>query len=285
MMENYLNLNENDLIVHVPPKYYFQEKTTKFIYSSLKTGEVIGLSNLLTGSVIEVKKKKSFKNKEMSFITLQGQDIGWINLEDSIRAFRLPNIQGKFKHSDEISKSNEKGKDLKNRIIKASYIYIVGTEQYLLVNKVGDKDYFKIHIKDFNRISFPSKNIYVELKAGINLFKDSKLNRVEKQLEENGKFKVVSYFENLDELRISVKGDFYWIKYDEDLMIDTQEELDNINYEIIDMIVYLKNRNKINKNLLKNQSSRLKNIESNIEVSNDLQELYLTKYIGDIHES
>lgn len=282
-MDNFLNIYENDLLINVPKKFYFNETSIKFIYSNLKNEEVTALSNNMQNEIIEVKKEKIFNKKTMSYIIANGQEIGWIHLENSKRIYRLPNIQGKYKkHSG--SEMMIDSDDFADRIVKASYILFNDSVPSLLINKVGSDKYLNIPIDDFHRANAPMEMLEIELESGTPLYKDSKFIRIDRYLNEDAKCKVVIYFEKLDEMRVQINGKYYWIKKDHDFNINVSN-IENINYELIDMLVYFKHINKMNKTIIENKNNRLKNIESSIVISNDFEELYLKKYLGDTDES
>lgn len=281
-MDNFLNITENDLLINVPKKYYFNERNAKFIYSNLSNEEVTGLSNNLKGMIIEVKKEKLFNKKTMSYIRMDNQDIGWIELENSIRIYRLPNIQGKYKKQKNLV-SDDINDILTDRIVKARYIYFQDSSPFLVINKVGTEEYRSISITDFYRANTPMKILEIKLEKGTELYRDSEFIHIEKILEQDANCKVVIYFENLNELRIQLKNEYYWVKKEHNIVVDVFE-FSNINYELIDMIVYIKKMNKINKSIIQNKNNRLNNIESNITVSSDFEQLYLTKYLGDVDE-
>ncbi|HLR67008.1 MAG TPA: hypothetical protein VK105_07705 [Virgibacillus sp.] len=281
-MDNYLNIDANDLLMNIPKKYYFNENSVKFIYSNLKNEEVIALSNNMQNEIIEVRAKKIFNKKIMSYISLKGQDIGWIHLENSKRLYRLPNIQGKYKISSGSDRIVE-ADDLADRIVKASYLLFNETTPTLLINKVGSDIYLNIPIEDFHRANAPTEKFEIEIESGTPLYKDSKFIRIDRYLDENTRGKVAIYFEELDEMRVQIAGKYYWIKKKHNFEI-SESNIEHINYELVDMLVYFRHINKINKSIIKNQNNSLKNIESNIVVSNELEELYLKKYLGDIDE-
>lgn len=278
-MKNFLKIDDDDLLIDVPKKYYFNEQKNKFIYSSLKNEEVIGLSNNLNGKIIEVKKQRLFNKKSMSYINTENQEIGWVNLVDSIRIYRLPNLQGKYSDCNKI-KSNDLSEEWKDRMIKASYIYFENNNPFLLISKVGSEDHQSIPLKDFHKANTPTEVLEIELETGMPLYKDSRFSRIERCLEEETKCKVIIYFEELNELRVQLNGKNFWVKKVHNFnRVSSNHE--NVNYELIDMIVYIKKLNKVNKAIIQNQNNRLKNIESNITISSDLGELYLNKYLGD----
>ncbi|KKK33963.1 hypothetical protein WN59_10205 [Salinicoccus sediminis] len=284
MENNFLKLNERDLLLKVPKKYYFEEQGNKFIYNSLANNKVIALANSLNDSIVEVKKQKLFNKKNMSFISRNGEDIGWVHLKNSKKLFRLPNVQGKFNNISKPIDTDENLKNLVNGIIKASYIFFEENEPILLVNKIGSNMYGKLHANDFYRAQMPGTNLNISIDRNTMLYKDSQFSRSVKQLEKNTVCKVILYFENLNELRIQLNGKLYWIKKNHRIT-KSHSEIEDINYELVDMLVYLKELNKKNNILIHNQNNKLKNIESNIEISNDLQKFYLKKYVGDIYES
>lgn len=284
MENNFLKLNERDLLLKIPKKYYFEEQGNKFIYNSLVNNKVIALSNTLNGSIVEVKKQKLFNKKSMSFVSRNGEDIGWVHLENSKRLFRLPNVQGKFNNISKPVETDENLKDLVNRIIKASYIFFEDNEPILLVNKIGSNMYKKLHANDFYRAQVPNTPLNISIDKNTMLYKNSHFSRDVRQLEKDTVCKVILYFENLNELRIQINDKLYWIKKDHRIT-KNHLEIEDINYELVDMLVYLKELDKKNNILIQNQNNKLKNIESNIEISNDFQKFYLKKYIGDIYES
>jgi|SRR5699024_4309511 len=282
-MDNYLNITESDLLSNVPKKYYFEEHRTKFIYSNLEKEVVTALSNNIQNEVIEVKKERKLNKKTMSYISLNDQAIGWIHLENSKRVYRLPNIQGKFKKQRGTERQDTPDA-FTDRIVKASYILFDNSTPSLLVSKVGSDKYLNIAIDDFHRANVPEKKLTIKLEAGTPLYKDSEFIRINGHLDENTDCNVVTYFEKLDEIRVQVNSKYYWVKKEHDFKVNVSD-IKYINYEVIDMLMYYKYINKKDKITIRNKNNRLKNIESNIVISNDLEEMYLKKYIGDADES
>ncbi|WP_020006188.1 hypothetical protein [Salinicoccus albus] len=284
MEEKYLNIKTSDLNMNVPQKYYLNEENTKLIYSNLNNKDVIALSDMLTSYVVDVKKQKIFNKKIMSLISVNDQDVGWVHLKQSPRVYRLPTIHGKFKKVDD-AQSNNKLDSLKNRLVKVYYIFFIENEPYLLIDKVGSHEYSSIKLKNFHRLYNSDEYQTVDIEENTLIYKDSEFMRIEKSLEETTTCQVSGYFTDLDEVRIKLNGRHYWTRLIHDFSADHSEGIEALDYELVDMLVYLKESDEKLKTKLKNQTYRLKNIENNIQVSNDLQQLYLRKYVGDIYES
>ena len=163
--KNHLKIDDQDFKNNYLHTYYCNEGPRNFIYSNESISEIVGLSNMINHKVIKVHQKKYINEKFMSLISIDDEEIGWIELKSSVRAYRLPNIQGKCLLNGRTGLGIS---DIHDRIVKANYIFFMdGRDFPACESKVGRRrNWFLLKVDDFYRIFTPEKRTSIELEKG-----------------------------------------------------------------------------------------------------------------------
>lgn len=285
MYENLLNLLKVVKDTNINKDYIYINDETEFIFQNLSDSKIIGVNNILKYKVISVLDEK-IKNDIMYIkIKIDSETTGWIEKGDSIRAYRLPKINGKITEEIDYNlsfyKSKVKINNLINKIVKAYYYFNYKGEDYLLIARIGSENYIPVKMIDFHRLISVSESFYVKLESDELLYLTSNFTNVESKLETEGSYRIHSYFKGLASMRIENGNQKYWIKHDTSFL-----ETDNFNFdasqlELMDYITYLIVKNQELENKNKNNTNILDNLRKEIVVDNEEQQLFLNKYIGD----
>lgn len=281
-----LGISTSDLQINQTELYLCNEAKMKFIYSNLSSKSVYGLVNILNGKIIEVVDEIIKDNILYKKVKFENEVQGWISLEDSVRIYRIPSYMGKcidlrsinFKHI-----INKTDKVILNEKIETRYCFYHYDKKGVLVNKLGDRREFQPIFSD----SFV-KYLIVPGKKTINLPKGTELyssNEFESYIEtiENNQVELIGHYEGLSELEILFEGKKYWIKYLWER--DSKDSSELYDLELTDKIIYLQELLRLKSNELRNLNYKINTIKENIVVGNDLQSLFLNKYLGEYDEN
>lgn len=274
-------------------QYLYTDSKTKFIYDTASLKRIVGMNNLLRNKIIEITKEKVTDGKKMAYIKVDNEMSGWTEVSENnlIRLYRLPKINGKLvdiedteytfnsiNYRDNISK-------LKDRIIKAYYIFYYQTKKYLIVGKLDGQAMTPVRIESFKKLIFPEEIISVSLSEGSSLYNSSNFNQKVSAVKKEGEYKVISYINGQKEARIEIGNKKYWIRTDS-VLPDTQTfDHDLETLEVVDFVTYLFEKNKYYENKNKNMKNKFKNIRENIVYSNENDEVYIKSYLGDTHDN
>src|SRR5699024_2538757 len=160
MKDNSINISEKDLELNSTELYYCNERNTKFIYSDLKTKNIVGIINLINGKVIEVVNKRSINEQFFYKIVVDGAVVGWINIEDSIRLYRIPKTFGKSNNTSQVRiqfvEMEEIDEPLINRLIEAKHFGFINGIPSVFIKKIGSSTkIYPILQEDFNHLIIP----------------------------------------------------------------------------------------------------------------------------------
>ena len=95
---------------------------------------------------------------------------------------------------------------------------------------------------------------------------------------------MLGYYEKLEEVKIKYNSKSFWIKKDVNFL-HYNDSFAITSLELIDQIMYLKTNSYIQKMKLDSQEKRIQKIKENVAITNDLQQLYLTRYLGDQNDT
>jgi len=279
--------NEKEIRINQTKLYICNENQAKLIYESLHSMKIKGIAGSINGKVIEVINVKIKDKKYFYEVKFAGESVGWISLENSPRVYRIPKQTGKiindnlFYLNDGLKNDNS---DFLNKLVDARYFFEYQNEKYILINRLGKKHHLvPVLVEDFNKYNVPDKGTTCTLSAGTELFKYSTFQEKVTKLEEDSNVEVLGYFEGLEEMKIKLDGKIFWVKY----KIEIEEINENVRVpspEMIDKIMYLKLLATNQEQELESQRRKIQVIRDNIEINNDLQKLYLTKYLGDAND-
>ncbi|CAD2078907.1 GW dipeptide domain-containing protein [Jeotgalicoccus meleagridis] len=278
-----LTIYEDDFKIHQTKLYLCDELNTKLIYESMQTLKVNGIASSINGKIIEVIARKIKDKKDYFKIRAGDSEVGWIALDQSPRVYRIPKVTGKILN-DRVSiykDNNYSVSDLKYKLMEARYYFQLEDEQFFIINRVGHRENILPIIKeDFNRYITPKDKTFVEVSEGDDMYKSSTSDEVLENITDTESVEVIGFYEGTNQIKVKYKNKSGWIYKELDL---TQEKNNNSikNLEFIDQIMYLKIKSHLQKLKIDTQEKRIENIKENVAVSNDLQQLYLNKYLGD----
>jgi len=279
---------EDDFKINQTKLYLCRELNTKLIYESLQTLKIVGIAGSINGKVVEVISHKIKDKKDYYKISIDESVIGWIALENSPRIYRIPKVTGKVVEDVSISLGNIRYElnDLVHKILEARYFFQIEEDNYLLVNRVSNRENtIPVLIEQFYKYILPKQEIYINVEVGEPLYKSSADEELYKTAEEAGTFKVIGFYEGLDKIKIKYENKTCWINKKLELKNKKENEISEIkSLEFIDQIMYLKTKSYLQKLKLDSQERRIQKIKENIAISNDLQKIYLTKYLGDSND-
>ena len=285
-----LNIQEKDIKYSQAKLYLCNEKGTKLVYENLDTQKVTGLVNHLNGKIIEIIAKRNYKNRLYYKVKSDGILLGWVLLENSIRLYRIPKKLGKCNVLNKVSFSYYKNSTIetqfKNKLIEARYYFEYKESKGLVVNIMGDKQKFiPILIDDFHQISTAEKNTKIKLEANTALYTNNDYEEIVEKLEEPLTVEVLVYYEDLNEVRIKIKGEKYWIYGQVESERSNENDSNFENAELIDLIMFLKTENKMLKSNLVHEQRIKETVRDNLSISNNLQSLFIKRYLGDLNET
>jgi len=283
-MEFSINLIfEDDFKINQTKLYLCNELNTKLIYESLQNLEVIGIASSINGKIVEVISHKIKNKKDYYKIKINNSVIGWMALENSPRVYRIPKVTGKILSKD-IKKYNDLDYELSsyvNKLLETRFYFEEENQKYCLINRIGHRELnVPVLITDFYKYDLPRTETYIELEKGEKLLKSSTSHEIVGEVEIKEKVKVIGFYKELDELKIKRANKSFWIKRKVEF---SQEDKGFAigSLELIDQIMFLKANTYLQKLEIDSQEKKIQKIKENIAISNDLQQLYLTKYLGD----
>src|SRR5699024_8459098 len=274
---------EDDFKIKQTKLYFCNEVNTKLIYESMHNLKVIGIASSINGKVVEVISRRIKDKKDYYRIKIDGNVIGWIALTSSPRIFRIPKITGKIIEGNvEVYRNFDyKLFNFVNKLLEARYYFEVENKNYFLINRVGNRDLsIPVLTRDFYKYLSPKIETYIDINKGEKLYKASNSEDIIGEIESEETVEVIGLYEKLKEVKIKYNNKTYWINYDVELT-QGNNNLEVTSLELIDQIMYLKINSYQQKLKLDSQEKRIKKIKENVAISSDLQQLYLTKYLGD----
>ncbi|MCK1975514.1 GW dipeptide domain-containing protein [Jeotgalicoccus huakuii] len=278
---------EEDFKINQTKLYFCNELNTKLIYESMHTLKVTGIASSINGKIIEVISRRIKEKKDYFKIKIGDDVIGWIALTNSPRIYRIPKITGKVIEGN-IETYNNFGyriREFINKLLEARYYFEEENKKYFLINRVGHRDLnIPVLSRDFYKYIVPKIETYIDIGKGEKLYKSSTNKEVIGEIESDNKVEVVGYYEKLEEVKIKYNSKSFWIKKDVNFL-HYNDSFAITSLELIDQIMYLKTNSYIQKMKLDSQEKRIQKIKENVAITNDLQQLYLTRYLGDQNDT
>lgn len=285
MYKNLLNLLRIFDETDINKKFLYLNENTEFIFGNLGQEKIIGINDLLKNTVITVLDEELKNDKQYIRTNMDLETTGWIKKEGLLRVYRLSKINGKVNEnldkSIQIYRNKKNLEKIINKVVKAYYYFNYLGEDFLLVEKIGSKNYIPVKISEFSRLIQVTDNLEVSLEKGKDLYLTSNFDNVEFKLETDGFYKVHSYFKGLSCMRIHIGNKKYWIKNDTTHIDTGKLNFDKNQLEIMDYINYLTENNHKLLNEHKNNKHIIKQIRKSIVIDIESQELYINKYMGD----
>src|SRR5699024_4539553 len=140
-------------------------------------------------------------NKRFALLKAGNEKIGWTEISDDIliRLYRLPKVNGKLsvKNNEEYTFNNinyeKEILQLKEKIIKARYMFYYEGSKYLIVSKVDKKNITPVKLDMFKKLIFPQNELKIYLPENTSLYYSSNLNNKINELKKSGEYTVISY--------------------------------------------------------------------------------------------
>jgi len=285
-----LNIQERDIRYSQNKLFLCNETGIKLVYENLDTQKVIGLVNQLNGKIIEVIGKRNYKSRVYYKVKNDGIVVGWVLLDNSIRLYRIPKKLGKCTHLHSIPNNYFTNSDLENhfinKMVEARYYFDHKGTQGIIVNILGDRQkYIPVLINDFYQLTSADKNMKIKLETNTTLFTNNYFEEEAETLDEPITVKVLAYYKNLNEVKIKIKDINYWVYGEVETDSSKENKIDFGNEELLDLIMFLKAENKVLKNKLANEVKIKETVRDNLSISNELESLFINKYLGDLNET
>lgn len=278
---------EEDFKINQTKLYFCNELNTKLIYESMHTLKVTGIASSINGKIIEVISRRIKEKKDYYKIKIGDNVIGWISLTNSPRIYRIPKITGKLiEENIETYNNVEYGlREFVNKLLEARYYFEKENKRYYIINRVGHRD-LNIPVLScyFYKYLVPKIETFIDIERGEKLYKSSTNKEVIGEIESDEKVEVIGYYEELQEVKIKYNSKSFWIKKEVEFL-QQNDSLSITSLELIDQIMYLKTNSYLQKMKLDSQEKRIQKIKENVAITNDLQQLYLTKYLGDQNDT
>lgn len=291
-MENQLlqvkrNLSNSDL----NNKYIYIDEKTRFVYKTSSLNQVVGVNNILRNKIVKIIEEYETDNKRFALLKAGNEKIGWTEISDDIliRLYRLPKVNGKLsvKNNEEYTFNNinyeKEILQLKEKIIKARYMFYYEGSKYLIVSKVDKKNITPVKLDMFKKLIFPQNELKIYLPENTSLYYSSNLNNKINELKKSGEYTVISYINESTEARIEINNERYWLNSSEMLPFRQEFSHDLDTLEVIDFITYLSESNKYHMNRVKILNNQLAKVRRSITFNNESEEIYFNNQLGDIN--
>jgi len=280
ILNNDFNINQTEL-------YLCNELNTKLIYENIHNLKVVGIASSINGKIIEVIDRKKIGNKRYYKININEFLQGWISLEKSVRLYRIPMMIGEViseKAGGDFT-INYNIQDYLNKKLEARYYFESNQKQYILINRVGHRERkCPVLLEQFYKYMMVKEKYYVSLESGDSLFSTAFDNEPVEFVVSDTNVKVIGFYQELNKSKVRYNNKIYWIN--KHINLEEKEKSSLIdNLELIDKIMYLKSTSYKQKLKIESQERSIKEIKDNIVISNNLQEMYLNKYLGDQYDS
>lgn len=272
-------------------KYIYIDKKTRFIYKASSLNQVIGVNNILRNKIVKIIEEYETDNKRFALLKIGNEKIGWTEISDDIliRLYRLPKVNGKLsvENYEEYTFNNinyeKEILQLKEKIIKAQYIFYYEGLKYLIVSKVDRSNITPVKLDMFKKLIFPRNELKIYLPENTSLYYSSNFNNKINELKKPGEYTVVSYINESTEARIEINNEKYWLKAPEKLPFSQEFSHDIDTLEVIDFITYLSESNKYHMNRVKILNNKLARVRKSITFNSEKEEIYFNNQLGDLN--
>ena len=273
---------EDDFNINQTKLFFCNEQNTKLIYENMHNLKIIAVAGSINGKIIECIEEKIKNKKRYYKVQFDNKLLGWIALEHSPRIYRIPKYYGKISNDFQPIFNNQNNiiDDISQKLLEARYYFEFDGNQYYLINRIGHRDeYLSILISDFFKYKKLIHQLNIELTVGEPLYRNSDLDEIVGYIERNTTVLGIGIYSELNVIKIKHNSKTYWIKKKVEVEYDNRQQIKNI--EFVDKIMYLLLITKSQKSILEAQDKKIAKIKENIAISNDLEKLYLTRYLGD----
>lgn len=272
-------------------KYIYIDEKTRFVYKTSSLNQVVGVNNILRNKIVKIIEEYETDNKRFALLKAGNEKIGWTEISDDIliRLYRLPKVNGKLsvKNNEEYTFNNinyeKEILQLKEKIIKARYMFYYEGSKYLIVSKVDKKNITPVKLDMFKKLIFPQNELKIYLPENTSLYYSSNFNNKINELKKSGEYTVISYINESTEARIEINNERYWLNSSEMLPFRQEFSHDLDTLEVIDFITYLSESNKYHMNRVKILNNQLAKVRRSITFNNESEEIYFNNQLGDIN--
>ena len=289
MSNQFLEIKKTLDNANVHNKYIYLATDTKFIYDNSSLGQVIGLNYSIRNKIVVINDEIERNNKRFVLLSVDDIKIGWIEADEKemLRLYRLPKVNGKLELNNALEfifnniSYQEEVEQLKNRIIKAQYLFYYNEELYLIVSKIDKKFFAPIKSSLFRKLIFPNVETKIFLNDETSLYYSSNFNSKGGEVTKQDYYEVVSYVNGTNEVRIEYQNQKYWILHEDNMPFKQEFHHDLDTLEVIDFITYLSESNKYYRNHVKVLENKLNRVKNNISYHSLEEKIYFTGKIGD----
>lgn len=272
-------------------KYIYIDEKTRFVYKTSSLNQVVAVNNILRNKIVKIIEEYETDNKRFALLKAGNEKIGWTEISDDIliRLYRLPKVNGKLsvKNNEEYTFNNinyeKEILQLKEKIIKARYMFYYEGSKYLIVSKVDKKNITPVKLDMFKKLIFPQNELKIYLPENTSLYYSSNFNNKINELKKSGEYTVISYINESTEARIEINNERYWLNSSEMLPFRQEFSNDLDTLEVIDFITYLSESNKYHMNRVKILNNQLAKVRRSITFNNESEEIYFNNQLGDIN--
>lgn len=282
MINDYIKQN-----FHYEKRYLYCDEVMRFIYDTVKGNNIIGMNNILFNKVIGVKNEILGNENTLTNINCEYIINGWVRLENVIRIYRVPSINGKINASGEYFFNSKnyynRVEKLINKVVKVLYTFEYHGERYYLINGLSESDSIPIKAVYFEKLTIPSELLTVNIKENTPYFGSSSFETELGKILEPDEYKVASFYEGTNKVKILYQKRYVWVK--SETVIPKENDIQDINnLELIDMIIAFDEKYKSVKKQNEVLENTLNEIRENIVVDTNEDQLYLKRYLGDVND-
>lgn len=292
MIDSLLQIKNNLKETNINNLYIFIDKNTKFIFDSSSLNKIIGMNNLLENKIVKISNETVKNDKKIAQLKVDNEIIGWTEITNTtlIRLYRIPKVKGRLKEN--INKNYSfNGRDYSNdllqlsdKLIKIHYLFYYNERKYLFISRIDGKNLIPVSEDMINKLIIGEEESEIHLYKGTPLFATSNFNTKVSEIKKNGEYKIDSYINTTNIIRIKIDEKKYWVKT-KDLIYDPQSSnYDAQTLELVDFITQLFESDKSHKNRIKILENKMRKISESITYENENERLYIKKFLGDSYD-
>lgn len=292
MIDSLLQIKNNLKETNINNLYIFIDKNTKFIFDSSSLNKIIGMNNLLENKIVKISNETVKNDKKIAQLKVDNEIIGWTEITNTtlIRLYRIPKVKGRLKEN--INKNYSfNGRDYSNdllqlsdKLIKIHYLFYYNERKYLFISRIDGKNLIPVSEDMINKLIIGEEESEIHLYKGTPLFATSNFNTKVSEIKKNGEYKIDSYINTTNIIRIKIDEKKYWVKT-KDLIYDSQSSnYDAQTLELVDFITQLFESDKSHKNRIKILENKMRKISESITYENENERLYIKKFLGDSYD-
>lgn len=292
MIDSLLQIKNNLKETNINNLYIFIDKNTKFIFNNSSLDKIIGMNNLLENKIVKISNETVKNDKKIAQLKVDNEIIGWTEISNTtlIRLYRIPKVKGKLKESinkdysfNDMDYSN-KILQLSDKLVKVHYLFYYNDQRYFFISRTDGKNLIPVRDDMLNKLITEEEESEIHLPKGTPLFATSNFNTKVSEIKKSRKYKINSYINATNVIRIEIDEKKYWIKTTELNYESQSHNYDIKTLEIIDFITQLFESDESNENRIKILENKMRKISESITYENENEKLYIKKYLGDSYD-